>query len=117
MKFIVDAQLPISISELLNSKGFDSKHTLELTDKNSTSDKQIIEISRQENRVVVTKDNDFLESYLIKHQPEKLIVVRTGNIKNNELLTIFANNIGYLVEALGKNSLIEIHKTKIIVHE
>ncbi len=38
MKFIVDAQLPKSLSDLLNSRGFDSIHTLDLPNKNSTSD-------------------------------------------------------------------------------
>ena len=45
MKFIVDAQLPKSLSDLLNYRGFDSLHTLELQDKNSTSDKVITEIA------------------------------------------------------------------------
>ncbi len=116
MKFIVDAQLPISISDLLNSKGFDSIHTLELPDKNCTSDKQILELALIEKRVVITKDNDFLESYLVKKEPEKLIVVRTGNIKNAELRKIFDNNIAHIVHLLKHNSLVEVDKTSIIVH-
>ena len=45
MKFIVDAQLPKSLSDLLNYRGLDSVHTMDFPNKNSTSDKKIIEIA------------------------------------------------------------------------
>lgn len=75
MKFIIDAQLPISLSNLLKSRGYDSIHTLELPDKNKTKDNYITSFSIKEKRIVVTKDNDFLESFLIHGQPQKLILV------------------------------------------
>jgi predicted nuclease of predicted toxin-antitoxin system len=56
MNFIVDAQLPKSLSDFLNSKGHNSIHTLELDNKNKTSDNTIVEIAEKENRVVITKD-------------------------------------------------------------
>ena len=59
MKFIIDAQLPISFSNHLKLRGQDSIYTLELPDKNKTKDNYITNISISEKRVVVTKDNDF----------------------------------------------------------
>lgn len=56
MKFIVDAQLPKSLSDFINEQGYDSVHTLELPNKNNTTDQEIIEISNAENRVVISKD-------------------------------------------------------------
>jgi len=41
MKFIVDAQLPKKLSELLVKKGFDSLHTLDLPNNNATTDNEI----------------------------------------------------------------------------
>ncbi len=41
MKFIVDAQLPFGIAQLLKSKGFDAIHTDDLPDKERTTDNQI----------------------------------------------------------------------------
>lgn len=35
MKFIVDAQLPIALSDFLNQKGFDSIHTLNMPEGNT----------------------------------------------------------------------------------
>jgi len=82
MRFVVDAQLPKSLSDLINSKGYDSIHTLDLPKANATQDNEILELSTRENRVVVTKDNDFLDSFLLIGKPKKLIFVKTGNIKN-----------------------------------
>jgi len=93
LKFIVDAQLPKSLSEMLQSKGLDSLHTLDLPEKNKTTDKEVTRIALSESRIVITKDNDFLSSYIVKKQPEKLIIVSTGNITNAELLQLFDLNL------------------------
>ena len=117
MKFIVDAQLPKSLSDLLKYRGFDSIHTLDLPNKNSTSDKEITEIANNEKRIVITKDNDFLESFLLNSQPEKLIVVRTGNIPNPILLKIFDNNLELIKSMISRSNLIEITRNEIAEHE
>lgn len=116
MKFIVDAQLPLSLSVLLCNHGHDSKHTIELSEQNRTEDKKLIEISISESRVLISKDNDFLESFLLKGEPNKLILVRTGNISNTELNSIFAKHLNRILILLEENSLLEINKTEIIVH-
>lgn len=116
MKFIVDAQLPRSLSDFLISRGYDSIHTLELPDKNRTVDHKIISISTKENRIVISKDSDFLESFLLKNQPPKLILVKIGNTRNNVLLNMFDKNIENILKQLVNNSLIVITKTEIVVH-
>ena len=117
MKFIVDAQLPKSLSDFLQEVGFDSIHTLELPLKNKTNDNQIASFSLSEDRTIITKDNDFLESYLISKKPKKLILVKTGNIKNSALIEIFNRNIVNIIKSLSDNSLIELTQTEIVVHE
>lgn len=83
MKFIVDAQLPRSLSITICQQGYDSIHTLDLHQQNRTKDSDIIAISTAQQRVVITKDSDFLNSFLLKKEPSKLIIVRTGNITNS----------------------------------
>ncbi|MFN8699723.1 MAG: DUF5615 family PIN-like protein [Flavobacteriales bacterium] len=117
MKFIVDAQLPKSLSELLIYRGLDSVHTLDLANGNSTSDKEIIHIAINEQRIVITKDNDFLESFLLNSQPEKLIIVRTGNISNSSLLKLFDDNLDVIKLMISRSNLIEITRDEIAEHE
>ena len=55
MKFIIDAQLPISLSNLLKSRGQDSIHTLELADK----DKYSFNINHENHKVYPYRLNAF----------------------------------------------------------
>jgi predicted nuclease of predicted toxin-antitoxin system len=116
MKFIVDAQLPKALSDLINSKGQDSIHTLELPGKNKTQDGFITRLATDEQRVVITKNADFLESYILRKEPPKLLLIKTGNIRNRELISLFDRNIELIVELFLLHSLIEVTKEEIVVH-
>jgi predicted nuclease of predicted toxin-antitoxin system len=116
VKFIIDAQLPKSLAAFLKYKGLDAIHTLELPAKNETKDAQIIAFAGIENRIVITKDVDFLESFLIKALPKKLIIVRTGNIPNSQLIDLFAKNLDLITQLIQKSNLIEISSNEIIEH-
>ncbi len=117
MKFLVDAQLPKTLSDFLEWKGHDSVHSSELPMKNSTSDKDLLIQSKTTNRIIVTKDNDFLESYLVNSEPEKPILIKTGNIPNNALLQIFSRNYETIIELITRSNLIEINVANIIEHK
>ena len=91
MKFIVDAQLPRKLSQLLINKGFNSVHTLDLPNGNATTDNEINKLSIRDSRIVITKDTDFFNSFFISGIPYKLILITTGNIKNSELLCLIEN--------------------------
>ena len=117
MKFIVDAQLPKTLSDLLNYRGHDAFHTIKLQNRNATSDKVITEIAVNEDRIVVTKDNHFLESFLLNSRPRKIILVSTGNIPNKLLLKIFNDNLDLIVLLISRSNLIEITQTEITEHD
>ena len=117
MKFLVDAQLPVRLSHLLKSRGQDAIHTKELTLKNATSDTEINTISIREQRIVITKDSDFWDSFYISQEPYKLLLVTTGNISNKELELLFVKNLDQLVHLLDQHSLIEMSRDSVIVHQ
>jgi hypothetical protein len=56
MKFLIDAQLPLRLSDLLAEANHDSIHTSSLPDGNRTGDRQLADIADSENRVVVTHE-------------------------------------------------------------
>ena len=90
---------------------------MELPESNASSDSKIIELAILENRVVVTKDSDFLDSYLIKNEPKKLLLVKAGNIQNKQLLSLFDSNLSLMIEMLTRNNLVELTTGLIIEHE
>lgn len=89
MKFIVDAQLPNKLVKFIRKKGFDVIHTDDLPGKDRTSDSEIRRIAKEQDRIVITKDNDFWESHVLKNDPPNLFLISTGNIRNKELLELF----------------------------
>ena len=117
MKFLVDAQLPIRLARFLQASGYDTLHTRDLPQQNATSDSQINDISIQQERIVITKDSDFVDSFMTIQKPFKLLLVTTGNIKNSELEQIFTNNLSMLVNLFQHHDYIEISRDNIIVHQ
>lgn len=115
MKFIIDAQLPKRLSHLLISRGFDSIHTSELEKGNFTTDKELIDISIRESRIVITKDSDFYNSFLQKAEPYKLVFLKVGNTSTTEIIAIFSKNMEVIMEYLRFNFVIEIGPKNIIV--
>src|SRR5437868_6847154 len=69
MNFLVDAQLPRRMTAWLAAAGCDAIHTLDLPDANRTTDEQINDVADREQRVVVTKDADFVDSHLLRGRP------------------------------------------------
>ena len=85
MKFLIDAHLPPSLKKTFLSKGFDTIHTLDLPLQNDTADSEINRIVTEQERILITKDDDFYDTFIIKHIPAKLVLVKTGNTGKNDL--------------------------------
>jgi len=116
MKFIVDAQLPRQLADLLNRHGFDALHTLDLSSGNRTKDEEINSLSIEQQRVLITKDADFVSSFLLKGLPYKLLLVGTGNIRNPELLRLIDDSLDQIVTLFADHSFLEINNNGIHLH-
>jgi predicted nuclease of predicted toxin-antitoxin system len=116
MKFIVDAQLPRRLALHLREVGHDVFHTLDLPHGNRTTDTEINELSEAENRVVITKDADFVNSFVLSRRPHKLLLVSTGNITNTELEALFVAHAPSIAATLQSHSFIELNRNSLIVH-
>ncbi len=114
MKFLVDAQLPKELARFLRKTGFDAIHTSELPNGNNTSDAEINTLSLREQRIVITKDGDFYNSFTSTKEPYKLLHIRTGNISNAKLMEIFEKNISAILTELAERDIVEIDQHYII---
>ncbi len=108
MKFIIDAQLPPSWVEILNANGHEAIHTSRLQEGNLTPDQAIIKIADREERTVMSKDSDFYYSFVTTGQPKKLVFVKLGNMRIQEIDNYLKTNMKLLIEALNKGSLVEL---------
>jgi predicted nuclease of predicted toxin-antitoxin system len=116
VKFLVDAQLPRQLALELSQAGHEAIHTLDLPQGNRTSDEEIISKAAQDSWIVITKDSDFVTSFLLRRLPPKLLLISTGNISNERLLELLRANLSQLESILSQNDFVELSSTAITIH-
>ncbi len=93
-----------------------TQHTLDYPQRNQTPDEGIVQIAEMESRIVVTKDSDFVDRFLLKRQPKKLLMISSGNITNKDLDALLLAKIPLVAAAFENNCYIEINRNAVIVH-
>ncbi|MFN0086892.1 MAG: DUF5615 family PIN-like protein [Blastocatellia bacterium] len=73
-------------------------------------------LADREDRVVVTKDSDFLKLHILQNQPAKLLLITTGNIANKELFLLFEQNLETIMHLFETYDVVELNNTFIIGH-
>jgi len=117
MKFLMDAQIPRRLAKILTTLGHDAIHTFDLEDGNRTSDQRICEIADNESRVVVTKDRDFVDSFVVRRSPARLFFVTTGNIRNDELVDLFVRRLPEIESLMQTGRFLEISRFAVRVRD
>ncbi|MFI5386192.1 MAG: DUF5615 family PIN-like protein [Fimbriimonadales bacterium] len=117
MKFVIDAQLPRRLCGLLAEYDHDACYTLDLPRQNRTPDDELTSLADRERRVLVTKDDDFVSSHVREKRPNKLLLISTGNIANDDLLSLVRANLDVIVESFETRSFLELSRTYLIVHD
>jgi len=118
LRFIVDTQLPPSLSDFFKRKDFDATHVIDYPLGALTTDNEIISIAKEEKRIVVTKDFDFFDYFLLKNYPPTILLLQLGNIKNRELFVFMENHLekicGLFAEDIKR--MILINQYKIVIY-
>ncbi len=86
MQFLVDTQLPPALARWLSRRGHPSIHTTDQPDGHLLADRDIVTLALREQRLVVTKDHDFLDHFVLKGAPPSVLLLEYGNCANWELL-------------------------------
>lgn len=113
---MVGVQLPKRLPYWIKDQGYDAIRTLDLPNQNLTEDGIIIRLSIEQKRVIISKDSDFYENYILKGESSKLLMITTGNIVNNMLIKLFQNNFSKIRELLENNAVVELNNSELIVH-
>lgn len=117
MKFLIDAQLPRQLAFELNLAGHDAQHTFTLPNANASLDEELLGIASIEKRIVITKDSDFRDSYLLRKQPRRLLLITTGNISNAALLALVFKHLEQIIKAFETYSFLELNRNNLIIHD
>jgi hypothetical protein len=69
VKVLIDAHLPRSMADWFAQVGCDAIHTLDLPAGNRSTDREISRIAENEQRILSTKDPDFVDTHLHSGTP------------------------------------------------
>jgi predicted nuclease of predicted toxin-antitoxin system len=108
MKFLVDHQLPVALSKFLEDRGFEARHVMNLN-LDQASDQSIVQYARQNEFVIITKDEDFSILAALGLCAPPIIWVRLGNCRKSTLLIAFSSALDSLLHKLAAgDKLIEL---------
>ena len=97
MKFLIDAQLPARLAEFLNRAGHDAVHTIGLPDGNRSTDARSRSTRTPTAASWSRRIRTSATATCSGEAPRKLLVVATGNITNDALLSLFELHLGAIV--------------------
>lgn len=72
VNFLVDAQLPPALARWISAKGHQAAHVFDLG-FHTVADLVIWERARNDHAVIITKDEDFVDQWILSSQPVPLV--------------------------------------------
>lgn len=90
MRFLVDNQLPAVLARALSARGEDCRHVLDVGLAQAT-DPEIWSYAGQNDRILISKDDDFVRLATQPLAGTRLVWVRIGNCRNANLLARIAS--------------------------
>jgi predicted nuclease of predicted toxin-antitoxin system len=85
LNFLVDAQLPPAVARWISARGHQATHVFHAA-LAKAHDPDVWDHARQRNAIIVSKDEDFVDRWLLDPTPVALIWIRKGNCSNRVLL-------------------------------
>jgi predicted nuclease of predicted toxin-antitoxin system len=86
VNFLVDAQLPPALARWISERGHTATHVIE-HGLQAMDDPLIWQHAQEKNLVIISKDEDFVDRWLLKPEGVRVVWIRKGNCSNQVLLT------------------------------
>ena len=105
MKFLVDNQLPKELARWLVSQGHDAEHVLD-RGQGQTDERQLWSEAFAEDRIMVSKDEDFFILAMREDDSGKLLWLRVGNCRTAALVASFEKSLPAILAAFEEEQRI-----------
>ncbi|MEM7016194.1 MAG: DUF5615 family PIN-like protein [Pseudomonadota bacterium] len=106
--FLLDENLPI---KLQFTPSLTVHHVSELGD--SLPDTEIWQHAKQHHWVIVTKDADFSNRFMLEDEPPKIIHLRFGNMKRQDFHAFLADIWPKLEALISDHNLLHVYRDRI----
>ena len=115
MKLLLDANISWRMVRLLQEKGFDCSHVEQTSLPVPAKDSSIWQFAKDNNFIIVTNDEDFLNLLNVLGFPPKVLLLKTGNQRTGYLSEIISQHKKDIEELFTSDEigLLEIYSTSI----
>ena len=96
MKLLLDQNISRKLVDLLNDLFPESGHISTILSENS-DDREIWNFAKENDYVIVTKDDDFEQRNILYGHPPKLIWIRLGNCRTSDIELLLRRSIETLL--------------------
>lgn len=76
----------------------------------------MVTIAVRDARVVVTKDSDFVQTFLLRGEP-RLLLISTGNISNIALEQLLDGSLPAITRAFEQHRYVEVGRAALLIHD
>lgn len=114
MRFLIDENISPDATEIFIAHGLNACHINELkaNQKQRVADDQLRRLSIQKGFIIVSKDDDFVHSFVDRKVPEKLVFLFALDHKP-QLMNRLNEVVPLLHELVQKHDFIEVNKKEI----
>lgn len=118
MRFLCDVHISYRIKKFLQANGHYCIHINEILLQDRTADQDIAVHCNENDLILISKDEDFLDTCLLKRLPSKLVKINLGNISTAKLIEILEKALPLIKELEEREYfLIELYKHRIEISE
>ena len=113
MKFLIDIPVSPLVISVLKSYGHEGIHAFQI-EKGCASDEELLEIARNEKRIIITADLDFPRILALTYADGPgVILFRGGNYSNSEMMELIERVLKEVRIEILVNSICVVDKKRI----
>jgi len=110
MRFLLDNNLSYKLKKCFVSAGHECEHVSNLA-MQKANDMDIWSFARSNNYIIVTQDNDFTDILNFNGYPPKVLLLKIGNCRTNEIADLLNRNMSAIQDVFEEDvGIIELEQ-------
>ena len=111
-RYLIDENLPPDLVTIFLKHGLVASHVNDIVSNVPVKDSAIRKLTLQQQIVLITKDDDFVKSFVSRAVPDRLIFV-FGQFRRSDILSLFELHLDLIVAMSVQYNLVEVNRSAV----